>query len=114
MKKSIISTMSVDVFCRQKEVYRGLSGIRFTLTTDANFGIQNKRLCNVETAVEPTDAVNLKSLNTLEQKLQEDLEKLRKSFKELENKFNTLKNRPKTKKIDLTLEEQERILTNKV
>ena len=109
--------MSVDVFGRQlireKEVHRGPPGIGFSLTSEANFDIQNKRLCNVESADEPTDAVNLKDLSTVEVNLKKQLEKLSESFKDLEKKFVTLKNTPKSENIDLTLEEQERILTNK-
>ena len=108
--------MSVDVFGRQliqeREIHRVPEGIGFTLTSEANFDIQNKRLCNVDAAIDPTDAVNLKSLDGLELKLREELKTLRESFGELKKKFETLKNTPKLK-TDLGFEEQESILTNK-
>ena len=43
---------------QEKEIHRGPPGTGFTLTSEANFDIQNKRLCNVEVAIDPTDAVN--------------------------------------------------------
>ena len=108
--------MSVDVFGRQliqeKEVHRGPPGIGFSLTSEANFDIQNKRLCNVESAINLTDAVNLQSLSDLESKLRDELKALHESFEDLKKKFDTLKNTPKLKS-DLSLEEQESILTNK-
>lgn len=54
--------MSVDVFGRQlgrNEGTRGPPGFGFKLTTDGQYDVENKRLCNVAESREPSDAVNL-------------------------------------------------------
>lgn len=54
--------MSVDVFGRQlgrTEGSRGPPGFGFKLTTDNQYDIENKRLCNVAESREPNDAANL-------------------------------------------------------
>ena len=65
--------MSLDLFGRQlieeKEVQRGPPGIGFVLTPESQFGIQNKRLCNVSRAIEPTDAVNLENLKSVPEEI---------------------------------------------
>lgn len=75
--------MSVDVFGRQliekKEVQRGPPGIGFVLTPESQFDIQNKRLCNVSGAIEPTDAVNLENLKLI----QEEIKNLKKLYDDL-------------------------------
>lgn len=109
--------MTVDVFGRQliekKEVYRGPPGIGFSLTSEANFDIQNKRLCNIQSALDLSDAVTLNALNILESNLRDELQKLRELLWKLDKKFDTFKNTSKPKS-DLSLEIQERIRTNKV
>lgn len=75
--------MSVDVFGRQliekKEIQRGPPGIGFVLTPESQFDIQNKRLCNVSKAIEPTDAVNLENLKSI----QEEIKSLKQLLKNL-------------------------------
>lgn len=75
--------MSVDVFGRQliekKEIQRGPPGIGFVLTPESQFDIQNKRLCNVSRAIEPTDAVNLENLKSI----QEEIKNLKQLYENL-------------------------------
>lgn len=58
--------MSIDVFGHPltrpaaTRGPRGPSGTGFNLTTDGNYNIEGKRLCNVENAEELNDVVNLK------------------------------------------------------
>lgn len=65
--------MSVDVFGRQldksQRVRRGPPGIGFVLTKEANFDIQNKKLCNVASGSNPNDAANLNDLQNLKLEL---------------------------------------------
>ena len=99
--------MSVDVFGRQlienKEVHRGPPGIGFVLTAEYQFDIQNKRLCNVANAIEPTDAVNLNNLKSIEEQIKnlkdsyDNLVKAIEIFEDqtkrnLSKKFSELKN----------------------
>lgn len=112
--------MSVDVFGRQliqsKEVIRGPPGIGFSLTKESDFDIQNKRLCNVNAAVDPTDAVNLKALQALDSKLQKQLKELKDSIEQLQKKFKDSFEKDKLSEEDLqrlTEEELQRILFNK-
>lgn len=64
--------MSVDIFGRQwmnkQEIHKGSPGIGFDLTVNADFDINNKRLCNVHDPIESNDAV---TLSFLEEKLDE-------------------------------------------
>ena len=64
--------MSVDVFgrtlFRAREVHQGPPGIGFSLTDDGNFDLENHKLCNVASAIDLTDAVNLKNLKVSEEK----------------------------------------------
>lgn len=58
--------MSVDKFGRHLIVgqsQRGPKGEGFEHTSDGDFNIQNKRLCNVANAVDSKDCVNLETLN---------------------------------------------------
>lgn len=60
--------MSVDKFGRylrnsKSENLRGPKGDGFHLTSDGNFDITNKKLCNVGDPLAGEDAVNLKTLN---------------------------------------------------
>lgn len=104
--------MSVDVFGRQlirsKEVLRGPPGIGFSLTTESNFDIQNKRLCNIGTAVDSTDAVNLAKL---ESSLEDLDKKIHKAIHRLERKFDNFKT--SWEKDRLTIEEFQRVSSNK-
>ena len=86
--------MSVDVFgrslIRAKEVHQGPPGIGFVLTDDGNFDLEHHKLCNVASAVDLTDAVNLKNLNVLEEKLKESLSNLEEKFQSELNSLKTL------------------------
>ena len=111
--------MSVDVFGRQliqsKEVIRGPPGIGFSLTKESNFDIQNKRLCNVNSAVDPTDAVSLEALQALELKIQKQLKELKDSIQQLQRKFWNAFEKDKLSEEELqrvTEEELKRILSN--
>ena len=60
--------MSVDVFGRnlkRKEGHRGPPGIGYKLTKDGQYDVENKRLCNLATAEQSNDAVNLDTLQNL-------------------------------------------------
>lgn len=59
--------MSVDKFGRHingKQCLRGPKGEGFDFTSDGNFDIRNKKLCNVANASNATDCVNLQTLQT--------------------------------------------------
>ena len=68
--KFIIHAMSVDVFGRSLTqsdglYLRGPPGVGFNLTTDGEFDIKDKRLCNLASAINENDAMNYKSVNRL-------------------------------------------------
>ena len=70
--------MSVDLFGRwlvqSKETKHGPSGIGFNLTSQGDYDIEDKRLCNVENPKEPKDAVNLTTIRNLKNPLNEEIE----------------------------------------
>ena len=85
--------MSIDVFGHSLEKTtgnRGPPGIGFKITDDGQFNIDNKRLCNVGSPIQPNDAVNLNILNekieTLKSLIDEKVESL-KSLIDEKNKF---------------------------
>lgn len=89
--------MSVDVFgrtlVRAKEVHKGPPGIGFILTKEGDFDIKKRRLCNVASALEPFDAVNLENLKSIKVNLkstEESLKFLEENFKILEEKIKKL------------------------
>ena len=55
--------MSIDIFGHHSKQAgnssRGPPGIGFMVTSEGNFGIDGKRLCNVAKEEQPNDAVNL-------------------------------------------------------
>lgn len=81
--------MGVDIFgrtlVRAKEVHQGPAGIGFTLSDEGHFDIGKRRLCNVAPAEELTDAVTLKDLKLIADRLIQ----VDGSLKVLENKFLT-------------------------
>ena len=103
--------MSVDVFGRQliekKEVHRGAPGIGFVLTPESQFDIQNKRLCNVADAIEPTDAVTLNNLKSIE----EQIKNLKESHDNLVKAIEIFEDQ--TKHLLKKVEELERLINNK-
>lgn len=61
--------MNVDKFGRHetllsRDVLRGPKGEGFRLTHDGNYDMKKKRLCNVDDAVEESDSVNFKVLQS--------------------------------------------------
>ena len=66
--------MSIDVFGRHfkraETIYRGPPGIEFQMTSDGNYNIQNKKLCNVTEARNSNDAVNL---NLVQHMIQQEM-----------------------------------------
>lgn len=77
--------MSIDVFGRQlvhADAPRGPPGLGFKLTSDGNFDLENRKLCNVDNATEQDDAVNLKSVKKM---INQEAEKI---VQELESVVN--------------------------
>lgn len=113
--------MSVDVFgrtlIRAKEVHQGPPGIGFSLTDDGHFDLENHKLCNVASAIDLTDAVNLKNLKVLEEKLNESLSNSEKKFKKdlvnLEKKFQSELSNLKTQIDDKTVYVKDYHFSNK-
>ena len=67
--------MSIDIFGRnlkQSEGKRGPPGISYKLTNDGNYDLENKRICNLVSLNELSDAVNLR---TLQQIIREEIKK---------------------------------------
>lgn len=83
--------MSIDIFGRQlvsggsKNSIRGPSGVGFKITTDNQYDMDNKRLCNIAKPQNPNDAVSLsvvqhillQSLNSAETKIIQNINKQR-------------------------------------
>lgn len=91
--------MSVDVFGRalnkSKESLQGPAGIGFTFTRNGNFNIENRKLCNVASAVELSDAVNLKDLKSVDEKVDKivlEFKSLNTNVKKVENSLDKLLN----------------------
>lgn len=84
--------MSVDVFGRQlnqAEGVRGPRGIGYKITTDGQYDIENKRLCNLAQPINLNDAVNLETLQTkIEAEVQRVLKPLRKKVRNLTDTFD--------------------------
>ena len=65
---TVSCNMSVDVFGRQlggTGGSRGPPGIGYKLTSDGQYNIDNKRLCNVAEPTQSGDAVNLETLQRI-------------------------------------------------
>ena len=59
--------MPVNVFGRilenkKKELNRGPPGAGYKFTPDGDYDVDNKRLCNLASPTQPTDAVNFSTL----------------------------------------------------
>lgn len=69
--------MSVDIFGRgsgeHSQGLRGPPGKGFKLTTDEQYDVEQKRLCNVAEPINLGDAVNLTRLNKTNEYLRSDL-----------------------------------------
>ena len=68
----------------RKSKTRGPPGIGFKLSSDGNFDVENKRICNLANPTGQTDAVNLL---TLKHTVEERTKALEKSFREEINQF---------------------------
>lgn len=86
--------MSVDVFGRQlskraknSQSQRGPPGIGFRLTSNGQYDIANKRLCNIGNAVEESDAISMKNMNTA---LQQQAHVTNTNLNVLKNKITNL------------------------
>lgn len=80
----IIITMSVDVFGRKlerTEGNRGPPGVGYKITSDGQYDIDSKRLCNLAQPQDESDAVNLSTLKKL---LQLKIELVRRELKDLD------------------------------
>lgn len=109
--------MSIDVFghllaeTSMRYGRQGPPGIGFKLTTDGDFDLENKKLCNLGLPVNPNDAVSLsvledkinKKLDLLQRRLSFEIGQIRLKLRDIENK----KKKHKKKK-----EEQLQEITN--
>lgn len=92
--------MSIDVFGRQlgrtEGGTRGPPGFGFKLTTDGQYDVEGKRLCNVADASEPRDGVNLSLARRLVQSTLSELfhitTRLREDFDDLQLNIQILQN----------------------
>lgn len=87
--------MSVDIFGRGTgelsltvKRIRGPPGVGFKLTTEEQYDIEQKRLCNVAEPMNPGDAVNLLRLQRADDFLRTDLYKLESKIAILTERFN--------------------------
>lgn len=82
--------MSVDVFGRKlggAESNRGPPGVGYKITEDNQYDLENKRLTNVGTAINPDDAVNLKTVRNI---LKAELEKVHDTLSKLKTNMKKL------------------------
>ena len=82
--------MSVDVFGRnlkERESIRDPPGVGYKITSDGQFDLENKRLCNVEAPNNLHDAVNVQSLQRI---VDGEVEKVVNVIHGLKNDFNNL------------------------
>lgn len=90
--------MSVDVFGRQlnqAEGVRGPPGVGYKITSDGQYDLESKRLCNLAQPLNLNDAVNLEILqNKIEaevEKILKPVSNLRKTIRKLTDTFNLRK-----------------------
>lgn len=87
--------MSLDKFGRYKSgvgsgnLTKGPKGDGFRFTKEGNYDINNKKLCNVAKATEPTDGINYENLNT-------EIDKIKQYVLDLENKLDKIDTDMKT------------------
>ena len=84
---AVSCNMSVDVFGRDLERVggsRGPPGVRFKVTSDGQYDIDNKRLCNVAKPIQSGVAINLETLQRIViteiKRLRDVIDKLRKGL----------------------------------
>lgn len=88
---SFILTMSIDVFGRKlggAENNRGPPGVGYKITEDNQYDLENKRLCNMGTAIDPDDAVNLKLLTEELKNIRETVSKLKIRLDEVDSSID--------------------------
>ncbi|KAK0072386.1 hypothetical protein PV325_011436 [Microctonus aethiopoides] len=80
--------MSVDIFSRKlkkgvdKDSNRGPSGYGFKVTTDGQYDMANKRLCNVASPKDANDAVPFGTMMTT---INHELEQIKQSMASIRN-----------------------------
>ena len=100
--------MSVDAFGRiflksKATTGGGPRGKGYKLTSDGNFDVENRKLCNVADPTQPADAVNLRVLQVfleaevselfqITTSLREEVERLRLELKRLGEQHSLLNN----------------------
>lgn len=95
--------MSLDVFGRSVDSHanikgsRGPPGLGFKLTSDNQFDLENKRLCNVGEPVDKHDAVTLDALGYSMRIFKKEIDSLRKDIVKLDKDLQTLNKNLKTK-----------------
>nr|DAC81334.1 TPA_asm: tailspike [Megastigmus wasp adintovirus] len=78
--------MSVDLFGRYLSHSEGNRGpIGYKLTTDGQYSLENRRLCNVAEPVDSKDVVNLK---TLQKTVKTEIESVKTITSQLKDKIN--------------------------
>lgn len=90
--------MSIDKFGRQMvkrgggvDNMRGPKGDGFHFTSDGSYDIQNKRITNIASAIDPTDAVNLNLLRSKLTTLETDVSNsVHTKISNVETKINNL------------------------
>lgn len=88
--------MSIDVFGRQLTPsmmmmnLRGPPGKGFQLTTDGQYDIQKKRLCNVAEPLQPSDAVTSKIMKDTTVRLEERITELATMLTTLDARLSAL------------------------
>lgn len=83
--------MSVDVFGRKlgkTKGDRGPPGFGFKVTSDGQYDIDNKKLCNIATPKQSNDAVNL---DTLQKLVRSEILSMTTIMKEIGDKLDDLK-----------------------
>ena len=93
--KRLIYNMSIDVFGRSLKKtapLRGAPGVGFQITTDGQYDMQHRRLCNASDAINDTDLVTLKSVKKIiNSEIENTYSKNKKNF-EFKN-FNDIENK---------------------
>lgn len=103
--------MSVDVFGRNLEQRgggsRGPPGVGFKLTSEGDYDLDNKKLCNIANATRMDDAVNLRTLYRLRtvifQEFNTKTSGLEKYIKELEDRTDNIEEKIKRYGDDITV-----------
>ena len=101
--------MGVDVFGRHSKKTEGKAGppgIGFKFTSEGQFDIDHKRLCNLEAPLEPNDAVNLQALKNL---VSSEVLNLYEVIKTFQSEVDNLSSLVKTYKTEVYSEVQKKV-----